>query len=641
MSSQIEVGPYTLVGTLGHGAVGTTHLAVERGRPNARHLAIRVPHRHLWSDFAAKLVMFEEARVGQRLRHPNIVQTVAVERAPNGVPYVVMEYASGPSLETLAVASRSRPDRVGPWCWIIACVCDGLDHAHRAGVIHGDLTSADVRVGEDGVPRLLGLEASPLRESMEDTLSNRNERRLRYAGPEMFRVGGRATAATDVYSAAVCLWEGLAGSSMFEGLGTAALMQQRMSGLVPSLRSRAPDVPAELEALLGKALDGDPEQRLSVRAFADGLREWCRGVTEESVADWIDTLFPVAEDGATRVFGRSQDGAVDRSPIRAAGWTIPSVPSRTPAHRPVPGAQAPSRWPLFLGGMASGGVVVAVVLAALMSAPGPTELPADDAQVLDEAWAALEIGRSELAIDLISRTDPSDEHLRARAAELEARARRQLEFDLARGDLLRGDDAAALVRIERLLALNPGDREALDIRDALRAVASPLPAPETPPAPPEVATSPSSPPSARGGPARPAEAPVEHDAVAEVVPLELPSPVAAALPITSPAPALPTEVRGAPGPQMRLQDLVVVDSTYALHGVLVAVETALVESGLPFDAVDGVTDALQEQLVPRLEAGQRVTLYPRAMYLFLHAGYVAGEPRKSLRATLRRDFGHD
>jgi serine/threonine protein kinase len=496
-----EVGPYVLTRTLGEGALGTTYLAIRRGQESAsRWFVLRILHRHLWTDLAATALLLEEARTANRLKHPNVVQVVDTGRAPNGVPYIVMEYAAGPSLAAIATASRLRPDGQRYWCAVLASVLAGVGHAHEARIVHGAITPADIRVNEDGVPKLLGLEASQLRESLEDTFSHRMERQLRYAAPELLRVGGRPGPAADVYAIAVCAWEGLTRRQMFEGLTTAELMRRRMQGQVPSLLDLAPDLAPEVVTALEAALSVDPHARPTVSLLAQSLRLGAAGAQPSDVADWIDALFQVDEDGATRVFGavfeepglRGPFGTplpltrtATPTPIATSFRSSRPVPPRAPTVAPPPAAPpapAPpspllsittgftmppmrtlspaSRW-------AAGGLALALGLGALWwvsrDATG-----SDIGGILTQARTELEAGQPELALALIGRVRTDDPRWLAEIVRLNSVASHRLEIDRARIDLVKGQLDSAEARVRAALLDYPEEPYALAVLEEIR-----------------------------------------------------------------------------------------------------------------------------------------------------------------------------
>jgi serine/threonine protein kinase len=492
-----EVGPYTLTRTLGEGGLGTTYLAIRRGQESAsRWFVLRILHRHLWTDLAATALLLEEARTANRLKHPNVVQVVDTGRAPNGVPYIVMEYAAGPSLAAIATASRQHPDRQRYWCAILASVLAGLGHAHEARIVHGAITPAEIRINEDGVPKLLGLEASQLRESLEDTLSRHMERQLRYAAPELLRVGGCPGPAADVYAIAVCAWEGLTGRQMFEGATTAELMRRRMQGQVPPLVDLLPDLQPELVTALEAALSLDPAARPTVSALAQVLRQGAAGAQPVDVAEWIDGLFQVGEDGATRVFGAVFEELGPRGPF---GTPLPpstrqSVPTpiatsfrssrpapRAPARPPEPPPPPPearrshsmtgirpalrpkpayARW-------AAGGLALAAGLGVLWwwsSSASGTDIDG----ILIQARSELEAGEPELALDLIERIRTDDPRWLAEIVRINSVATHRLEIERARIDLVKGKLDSAEARVRAALLDYPEEPYALAVLEEIR-----------------------------------------------------------------------------------------------------------------------------------------------------------------------------
>src|SRR5690606_2789205 len=155
-----------------------------------------------------------ERQVLADLVHPNIARLLDGGDAPDGTPYLVMEFIDGEPITTYArkheLGVRERLD-------LFLHVCDAVQHAHASLIVHRDIKPANILVGSDGVPRLVDFGiAKPLTESADETSAI--ERRLTpsYASPEQIR-GERVTTATDVFSLGVLLYELLTGEHPFAG----------------------------------------------------------------------------------------------------------------------------------------------------------------------------------------------------------------------------------------------------------------------------------------------------------------------------------------------------------------------------------------------------------------------------------------
>jgi serine/threonine-protein kinase len=208
------------------------------GRP----VAIKRPRPGADDDLLARRFT-REARIAAGISHPNVV-TVFDSGADDLGPYLVMELVEGPTL-----AQRSlEPGAVRS---VGAQLADALAAIHAAGIIHRDVKPGNVIISERG-PLLtdfgiaFGADAST-----RFTVPGQVLATPAYAAPEVL-AGERATAASDVYSLAVVVHEGL-------------------TGLKPA-PGQAPATTSELDEVLGAALSPDPASRPSAVEFAAALR---------------------------------------------------------------------------------------------------------------------------------------------------------------------------------------------------------------------------------------------------------------------------------------------------------------------------------------------------------------------------------
>lgn len=199
--------------------------------------------------------------------HPNLAEVYDVgedEWAGRRVLYVVGEQLSGGSLRDLRdrgrLLSQSQAVMVG------LDACRGLDVAHRAGLVHGDIRPANLVFGDDGRLRIadLGL-AAVVAEELWKTPEALNLDRARFASPEQ-ALGQPAEQKSDVYSLCLCLVEVITGQVPFVGESTVMTLSNRVDRLLP--------VSADLGALasvLERAGRPDPGERSSVAEFGRAL----------------------------------------------------------------------------------------------------------------------------------------------------------------------------------------------------------------------------------------------------------------------------------------------------------------------------------------------------------------------------------
>ena len=154
---------YLMEHRLGEGAMGAVYKAkhVKVGRP----FAVKILHARLLEDEKVLQRFEREAELAGRLRHPNVIGVVDVGETPDGLRYMVMDFAEGPDMSTMLQEAPLPPQRI---IHLVRQLLEGLFHAHSAGLIHRDFKPENVIVEKDGhgneVPRIVDFGIAILRE---------------------------------------------------------------------------------------------------------------------------------------------------------------------------------------------------------------------------------------------------------------------------------------------------------------------------------------------------------------------------------------------------------------------------------------------------------------------------------------------
>src|SRR6266567_749827 len=144
----VSLGPYEIQSPLGAGGMGEVYRA--RDTRLDRTVAVKILPEHLSEAPEAKERFAREARAISSLSHPNICHLYDVGEQ-DGISYLVMEYLEG---ETLADRLRKGPLSLAQVLKVGAEICDGLEKAHRNGVIHRDLKPANIMLTKSGAKLL-------------------------------------------------------------------------------------------------------------------------------------------------------------------------------------------------------------------------------------------------------------------------------------------------------------------------------------------------------------------------------------------------------------------------------------------------------------------------------------------------------
>ncbi|MBI4705890.1 MAG: serine/threonine protein kinase [Deltaproteobacteria bacterium] len=320
---------YEVLSVIGTGATGTVYLARDRAsEPEGERVALKVVHRQLCNHPQIVGRYRREAKILRRLEGPHVVKLLELVE-DEGLLAIVLEYVAGPSLERYLERRRQLGvDRAVAIFWQI---CEALDEAHRAGVIHRDLKPDNVLLAgavpepedepaEAPVPVVrvvdFGL-AKVIHGDLTGTqLTQLTARDMvfgtpAYMSPEQIR-GEPLDARCDLYAAGVMLYEMLAGELPFVGSGPIATMMAHLDQEVPLVRRAAPErsIPEELEHAVAKALAKRPEER-----FASAL-ELGRAVRAACPA-----AAPGPEGGASTTL-RSLDAEGDAPAPRSRGASV-------------------------------------------------------------------------------------------------------------------------------------------------------------------------------------------------------------------------------------------------------------------------------------------------------------------------------
>jgi len=317
--SSWNVGRYTVHGELASGGMATVHI----GRMNAaggfsKLVAIKRMHPQFAKDPDFLAMFVDEARLAARIRHPNVVQSLDVI-AEKGEVLLVMEYIHGDALSRINRVLRGRQERI-PLRIAVAImsgVLQGLHAAHEAksekgeplGIVHRDVSPQNVIVGVDGVARVLDFGIAKAADQVHLTREGELKGKLVYMAPEQL-LGETLTRRTDIFSAAVVLWECLTGQRLFESDSQSALLARARMQKVDAPSQYAPEISPQLDAIVAKGLAMSQNDRWqTARDMALALEDCIAPATTAQVGAWV-------EDTCSRALAERQS-RIDE--IEAAG----------------------------------------------------------------------------------------------------------------------------------------------------------------------------------------------------------------------------------------------------------------------------------------------------------------------------------
>jgi Tol biopolymer transport system component/serine/threonine protein kinase len=207
-----RVGPYRIVREIGEGGMARVYLGVRADDAFRREVAIKLVKRGMDYEFILRRFR-KERQIMATLDHPHIARLLDGGATEDGTPYFVMEYIGGLPIDAHCDTHRLN---VRERLELFRTVCSAVECAHERGVVHRDIKPGNILVTPDGAPKLLDFGIAKIVDpdgwtgSIDRTLTVLRLMTPEYASPEQVR-GDPVTAATDVYSLGVLLYELLTG----------------------------------------------------------------------------------------------------------------------------------------------------------------------------------------------------------------------------------------------------------------------------------------------------------------------------------------------------------------------------------------------------------------------------------------------
>ncbi len=295
-------GDYVVHESLGQGGMATVHRAQQTLRDGSvREVALK---RLLPSLRKEMVTLFlDEARLLGQLDHPNIAATYDSGRI-FGTYFIAMEYVRGPTLKELvqhcSLTVGSVPEAMT--LDLAAQLCDALDHAHNRcdtagnplGIIHRDVTPANILLADNGLVKVIDFGLAKQTLSTERTSAGVIKGKFGYIAPEY--LVGKLDRRVDLWAVGIIMYELLTSRRLFDGSDNLDTMSRVRQMPIPRPSIANPAVTPDLDALVMRALERDPDRRWQTAA---AMRDGIQGVIERSgvraeqrqVADWMRWVF--------------------------------------------------------------------------------------------------------------------------------------------------------------------------------------------------------------------------------------------------------------------------------------------------------------------------------------------------------------
>jgi len=248
---------YELVAEVARGAMGDVFEAFDRVEETK--VAVKVLRAEYLTDESVRRRFRREGAILKALDHPAIVRLLELGVDHQGVVFLVTEYVEG---ETLAERLSKGPLRIGDVDALVDAVCDGLEAAHRHGVLHGDLKPANVVWPEEGGPRLVDFGASKILGLDRLTATGEVSGTPAYMAPEVLTGKADVDQRIDVYGLGVVLYEALSAQKPFHDGHIGRLLMKIDAGDCLPISAVA-DVSDAIARVVERAMDRHKDARYS------------------------------------------------------------------------------------------------------------------------------------------------------------------------------------------------------------------------------------------------------------------------------------------------------------------------------------------------------------------------------------------
>ncbi len=263
-----QLGNYDLLYKIAEGGMGAVYKG--RHRFTGDIVAVKV----IAANTAKNPVLLQrferEFQTAKMLEHPNVVRGIEYQGA-GPQPFLVMEFVDGESL-------GQRVERDGPVpeaeaVRLIAQVCDGLQKAHKQGLVHRDVKPDNILLNREGQAKLtdLGL-VKELDDNLNLTKTGRGLGTPHFMAPEQFRNAKGVDVRCDIYSVGATLYTMVTGQVPFGTAGPLDCWMKKIRNEFPAPKAVAPHLSDRIDWAIRRAMSADPAQRpASCREFVEDL----------------------------------------------------------------------------------------------------------------------------------------------------------------------------------------------------------------------------------------------------------------------------------------------------------------------------------------------------------------------------------
>lgn len=320
------IGPFLVDEKLGAGGMGAVYRAMHID--TGRSVALKVLSARVSTSRRAVARFAREIEILKTLKHPNIVRCFGGGRHETDA-YLAMELVSGGSLAALL-------RRRGRLTWEAAVdymvqICSGLAYAHEWGIIHRDLTPANLLLTAEGQVKIADFGIARVSYGKRLTATKHTLGTVAYMAPEQIRGKPAVSHQSDLYTLGCVMFEMLTGRLPFVAESTAEMLYQHLGEEAPRVSTLVLDCPIWLDALVAQMLEKNPAKRprdaSAVVLALNEIREKVAaggGMAEHALAGG-PTAIKMSKDkaGARAAMGRKKKAKVHKQlPFYERAWFL-------------------------------------------------------------------------------------------------------------------------------------------------------------------------------------------------------------------------------------------------------------------------------------------------------------------------------
>ncbi len=277
---------YTITERLDHGGMAEVFRGVAESMAGfKKSVAIKRILPNLTKNQKFVSMFLDEARLSLFLQHANIVQVFDISKTPDNAYFLVMEYVDGCNLKALIERQKQKGRRIeiAHSIYLMIECCKALHYAHQLehpetneplGIVHRDISPPNILLSKNGEVKLVDFGLAKANSQIESTDPGVVKGKFSYLSPEAasgLEVDHRA----DVFAVGIILWELFTGRRLFYGETDYQTVELVRQARVPSIAALNPEVEAEVEQIVRKALARDPDDRYhTANDLGDALAQY-------------------------------------------------------------------------------------------------------------------------------------------------------------------------------------------------------------------------------------------------------------------------------------------------------------------------------------------------------------------------------